>query len=276
VGTHSITALFNQNGVFGTSKSSASSVTISAAAASLIPTVTAVNWDATQTSAVASVVGGSGQPGGTVTFLDGGSILGTVSLGANGNAVLTIAAAKGEHHIYASFAGNASFAPSVSPVLEESSPVGTQGFTLVADKVSLDDSESLLLQANAMGGPSDEIRLACASLPHGYSCAFAPPSLAGSGTSRLTIELAATSSNAAHAKGLAILPQFALALCFVAGFARTRKLGLLVLFVCISTGWLACGTAKAPARNSVVTVTATQQQGSSSVVRSVQVVVHLH
>ncbi|WP_159450493.1 Ig-like domain repeat protein [Bradyrhizobium mercantei] len=69
----------------------------------------AVTFTATATSS-------GGTPGGTVTFKDGGSVLGTIALSGAGVATFTSSALTlGSHTITASYGGSASFAASTAP-----------------------------------------------------------------------------------------------------------------------------------------------------------------
>jgi len=73
----------------------------------------------TFTATVRASVPGSGLPGGTVTFKDGNSTLGTVTL-SNGAASLTTSGlGVGKHTIKADYSGNNVFLPKVSPPLQQ-------------------------------------------------------------------------------------------------------------------------------------------------------------
>src|SRR5207248_2217793 len=62
----------------------------------------------------------AGTPGGTVTFFDSNTTLGTASLDAGGKAVLTtVFRTVGSHTLTVVFNGTADFAPSRSPALQE-------------------------------------------------------------------------------------------------------------------------------------------------------------
>src|SRR5262249_45174409 len=66
----------------------------------------------------ASVTSPGGTPTGTVTFLNGSAVLGTVALDATGHATLSVSLAAGVHDLTAQYAGNASFAASSSDVAQ--------------------------------------------------------------------------------------------------------------------------------------------------------------
>jgi streptogramin lyase len=75
----------------------------------------------------ATVTSAAGTPGGTVTFFDGNTALGTASVDAGGHAVLATAfGTAGSHTVTALFNGTATFAPSRSAALQETvSPAAT-------------------------------------------------------------------------------------------------------------------------------------------------------
>ena len=69
-------------------------------------------------TATVAVAGGSGTPGGTVSFTDGATPLGSAGVGANGNASITTSAlGLGSHSIGAVYSGSAGYAGSSAPVL---------------------------------------------------------------------------------------------------------------------------------------------------------------
>jgi hypothetical protein len=75
-----------------------------------------VNQPATFTASVTP--SGAGQPAGTVTFLDGATVLGAATM-QNGTASLTTILATGSHAITATYSGDATFAASSSAALTQ-------------------------------------------------------------------------------------------------------------------------------------------------------------
>jgi hypothetical protein len=67
----------------------------------------------------ATVTSAAGVPTGTVTFLDGTTVLGTARIGTDGQAVLKVSLAVGSHALTASFAGTGGFADSTSAAVTE-------------------------------------------------------------------------------------------------------------------------------------------------------------
>jgi hypothetical protein len=122
-GSHSITAVYggdSQNAA-ATSPALSESVkqtTTTALTSSLNPAVAATS--VTFTVTVAGPSGATTPPGGTVTFSDGATTIGTATLNASGVATLTIATLNGgQHSITATYAGDASDLASQSVVLVE-------------------------------------------------------------------------------------------------------------------------------------------------------------
>jgi hypothetical protein len=106
--------------------------------ASPAPTTTALAVDLSapqvgQPVHLTVTVASAGTPTGTVTFFDGTSAIGTASLNAIGQAVLTTAfRTAGSHSLTAVFNGTADFAPSRSAALQETVNPATTTTTLTA------------------------------------------------------------------------------------------------------------------------------------------------
>src|SRR5205823_2498663 len=99
VGNHALTASFAGTGDFADSISAAvtgavnPAATTVALASSVTPAVT--GQAVTFTATVAAVAPGAGTPTGTVTFLDGTTVLGTAPVNAAGQAMLTVSLGAG-------------------------------------------------------------------------------------------------------------------------------------------------------------------------------------
>src|SRR5262249_54909894 len=123
LGNRSLTASFVGTGNFANSTSAAVAVTVNRAATAVALASSAnpaVAGQAVTFTAVVSVLApGAGVPTGTVTFQDGKVILGTVAVGAGGQATFTTTfAAAGGHAITAVYRGDPNFVGS-SQVLTE-------------------------------------------------------------------------------------------------------------------------------------------------------------
>ncbi|TLY51289.1 MAG: hypothetical protein E6K53_07880 [Gammaproteobacteria bacterium] len=118
VGTHSITAQYAGSGTYAGSTSNLVNQTVNAV---VLPSSTQLTVSPTTAAPgqaitfTASVSGSAGTPGGTVTFLDGATTIGTGTLDAVGVATLTTSAlAVGTHPITAQYAGSGTYTSSTS------------------------------------------------------------------------------------------------------------------------------------------------------------------
>ena len=277
VGTHNIVARYNANATFAASTSPVVVVTVTAAAAGLVHTITALAITDRGDGLRASVhtVGGD-IPSGEVIFIDNGDILGTGRTDATGTAILPMSQfAAGTHHLYASFSGTSPYAPSASPALLEQFPSGTPGFTLSISGNSIlltrGVSDSMVLTVVPVAGFRQLVQLACVNgVPAGYECSFSPSSL-HSGSSKLVIRpLTHTANRAGRGNGFQL--SFLIVVCSILiGVANRRNVRfLLVLLVLAMT---ACGnpSTSAEPQMMVLTIQATAVSGASAVIHSAQV-----
>jgi hypothetical protein len=142
-------------------------------------------------------------PTGQVLFAYGTTMLGTVTLDANGNATLqTSFSATGVYNITASYSGNGTDAPSVSNSLTET--VVTPGITAAVNPTSLSiqpgSSGQLVITITPIGGYTGTIDFSCGTVPAHVSCAFAPPTLTLSGAGPFTDTLTVSTNAAATAQ----------------------------------------------------------------------------
>ncbi|HEV8000773.1 MAG TPA: Ig-like domain repeat protein, partial [Planctomycetaceae bacterium] len=123
-GSHSITAVYQGDSNFTTSTSAAitqrvlkagTNATVSSSQTS-VPPGTPVTFTAT----VVSTAAGAGVPTGTVTFYDGSTVLGTMTLNGSGQAMLPKTwTTAGAHKIKVKYSGDANFDPIASAVITE-------------------------------------------------------------------------------------------------------------------------------------------------------------
>jgi hypothetical protein len=119
VGSHPVAAVYGGDARFAGSMSHALTQVVDKAATTTTIASSANPAAAGQTvTFTATVAGPSGTPTGSVTFMDGAYALGAAPLGADGSVKLAGSPlASGRRTITAAYAGDASFAPSVSPDL---------------------------------------------------------------------------------------------------------------------------------------------------------------
>jgi hypothetical protein len=144
VGNHAITAIYNTNGTFGDSLSATDSHTVErthTTTAISKPTNPSTAGQAVKfTATVKAVPPGAGTPAGTVTFMDGQTVLGTVQLSGDTASFTTSTLAVGQDMITAVYNGDDDFAASASPV-DTHEVTGSQAVTTIgaAPDVTLAD-----------------------------------------------------------------------------------------------------------------------------------------
>ena len=120
-GSHSVTAVYSGDSTYAGSTSSALAQTVNAALISTTTALTSSPNPSTYGQSVgftAFVGGSSATPTGTVTFLDGATILGSSTIDASGFAALAVSTlSAGAHNVTARYNGNSAFSGSTSPVL---------------------------------------------------------------------------------------------------------------------------------------------------------------
>jgi hypothetical protein len=290
-GAHSISARFNTNATFASSSSAAVSVVVQPASAILIPTFSAVSAvlqpAAGTLSLSAVVVAESGSPQGQVVFLDGGAVIGQATINSSGIATLNVpVSGSGQHIFHASFSGDARFAPSVTPDLENTLP-GTGGtFAMQVTPATMMLSGGRAegdIVVSTTGSLSAPVQLICTSgLPSGYSCNFEPSVLSGDGSSHFSITRTVSGRSlpaTGERKSRTLLP-FAIASTLLLGmiFAPAgRRAASLILLCMMGVGvFSGCGGLQAPvAKIQVITVQAISGVAQARSVQSAQIVLSI-
>jgi large repetitive protein len=165
----------------------------------------------------ATVSSSIGTPTGTVTFLDGATVLGSGTLTRGEVTFTTSSLAVGSYSITAAYAGDANFAAGVSSVLTET--VEDFSFSISSVSVTAPPSGTAVFgvtftPVNATTFPAS-VALAVSGLPAGATATFSPATLpAGSAatTVTLTVELPAATAALDRERGTGKLAPFALAL----------------------------------------------------------------
>jgi hypothetical protein len=283
VGTHTLNAVFNANGTFASSASSTVTVSVTPADSILHATsvILSVSTDpqTSRTISTAKVRSLSDIPGGSVTFMDSGAILGKASTDEGGTATLVLPAlSSGTHNLSASFQSSMPFAASVSPDYEEKWPASGPGFFLGlgANELVLDGQASIdvPIVITSISGFQQQVQLSCSDgLPDGYTCSFAPGTINGEGSSILTIRRALTSRTQASSLGIecALLGGlFLIGTVFVSRRPSCRYLALAVIVGCVS--WLgACGASSRDSREiRVLSIRASSGFGVTAIIHSAQ------
>jgi hypothetical protein len=238
VGTHVLTAVYSGDTTHLGSASAAVTVTV-LLGATKTQTVTmltssvdpaASGQSVTFTANVVAAAGSVAAPTGVVTFMDGGTVLGTKTLIGSGVASFsTSALSVGVHAITASYGGDANSVASVSAVLTETvtgAVTAGSGFSVSvtgAAKVGVGGVASLQVAVAPQTGYMQPVQLSCGDLPSEAACTFAAHTIpAGGGATTLQLTTMAPRSCAVADSGstTAGLP-----------FAGTTVAALLVLFI---------------------------------------------
>ena len=212
----------------------------------------AVTFTAAITPAVAGV---SAVPSGTITFLDGNTIVGTATVSA-GQATLAVSnLAVGTHSITAKYSGSSSFVPTVSSALTQTVMAGTSSFTLSASPtnptVHRGSSTTVALTLTPSNGYTGTVNLSCSGLTTGISCQFTPSSIRLSGVASVQLKLAATLSAASaapvpsHTNGIPLWTTGVFGFVLLEGMGTRRRRMTAVLAILAIVAMLAlvgCGS----------------------------------
>ncbi|GGG79126.1 Ig-like domain-containing protein [Edaphobacter dinghuensis] len=202
LGTHPITVRYAATQNFGAAESAVLNEVVQASSA--MATSTTLASSANPASAGQSItftanvvtVGQTLAPSGTVTFLDGSSVLGMAPLNGVGLATLTTSSlAPGSHTISANYAGSGATAASSSAPLTETvsgtSTLSPAPFTLTVagtPNVIAGEGVNLVITVAPRAGTIQPVQLTCDGLPAESACTFGTATLpANGGTTTLQI-----------------------------------------------------------------------------------------
>ncbi|MBT9330157.1 beta strand repeat-containing protein [Paracidobacterium acidisoli] len=290
-GTVVVTASQSGNGSYSPATPVAQTITVTQAATTTTLTSSSpsagVGASITFTAMVASTTGTV--PTGSVQFLDGSSVLGSVSLNAQGSAAYTTTSlAAGTHTIHAVYSGDANFSGSTGSVTQQITAAVTPSFTLTASPSTLNlaagQNAQSTITLTPSGGYSGTVTFSCTGVPQDSLCTFSPTTLTanGSNTPLTTTFIIATlghnhgtvsllhSGPGGSATGMlyGLLPGSLLALLL--GWQRkrlsasTRRVLWMLVLAIVASGGIACGVPMStPPGTSTVTIKAAASGGAS-------------
>jgi large repetitive protein len=240
VGTHSITAVYSGDANNGGSTSNAVVITVNAWATTTVLAASATQIGAGQPLALVAVVNSAGGAvTGTVTFVSGGTTMGTGTVGVGNSANLNFGnLSAGTYTITAKYSGDTNDAPSTSNAVTVT--VGpTQDFTVQLSPASLSiptkEYGMTTITLTSENGFTDTIALGCSSLPFSVTCNFSTNDITlpanGSTTVQLTVDTNSPLTGGGQAKNEMPLQHSGLlaacalpgAVFFGLGFWRFRK-----------------------------------------------------
>jgi hypothetical protein len=187
--------LLNRTGKLVSTPALDASKTALKASASTVATGASVTFTATVTSTAIATI-----PTGAVSFLDGTTALGTGALSSGAVATFsTTKLAAGSHSITAVYAGDGTFATSISTAITITVGGGSSGdFTLTATPTSATaakgSSATTTISVAPTGGFNQQVSFACSGLPTGASYSFSPATVTPSGTAASTTTLTISTS----------------------------------------------------------------------------------
>lgn len=255
----------------------------------------------TLAATLSPTVAGRPTPGGTITFYDGSTQIGSASAGSA--SMTTSQLSVGSHSITAAYSGDSNFNPNTSAPVAVTVSALPPDFSFTTSGTTLNvpkgQSANLTMTVAANASLAASVTFQCAGLPSEATCAFSPASLSlpagSSGTATITIATKAASSNAlsrAQIRGITTLGGIAAAgLLFL--FCPRRRIGWMLLIVgglvmVISGGLIGCSGSSSgptgpktpsdpgtPTGTTNVTVTATAVAGSTTIQHSVIVAVNV-
>jgi len=192
-----------------------------------------------QTVTLTATVSSVGTPTGSVTFLQGTTVLQTVTLPASGVVTYTTAALSlGAYPYTAKYSGDTNYAGSTSNVVT----VDVDSFTISASPTTLSvvpgQAAQTTITITGQGPAAQTITYSC-SAPSMLGCAFTPLStnLPAAGTATVTLSVAAVATTSSlktssHAYELAWVP-FGMLLALGLRARRRSKLSLLSAVLCL-------------------------------------------
>jgi hypothetical protein len=210
IGSHSITASYG-----GDSSNSAATSAVLTEVVGKIPTVTTITASGlaellhTGVTFTANVTAPSPNATGTVTFMEGTTVLGSSPLSANGGVVVTLSTnanaafattslATGLHQIVAVYSGDSNFAPSTSApapnTVEDFTNTNTGAAT---QNMFPGDSTTYKFTLAPVSATTflDDVTVAIDGLPAGSTYTFTPSTItAGSGSTDITVTVQTSSS----------------------------------------------------------------------------------
>lgn len=257
-GSHSITANYSGSMRFVSSVSAAIVVMVGEPAS--VTTVKSSVNPSTVAQAVtftANVTGIGGTPTGILTFLDGGTTLGSQQLDGAGSASIVVSSfTAGTHQITAQYGGSSSFQPSTSAILfQQVSGINPPGGDYVLDAtpasatVNPGQSATFSLTLATTGGFNGIVNFACQGLPANSQCQFSPQSVDTSkpvGPVTLTMMTSGPSAAIAsgHSHSLVSLVASTAALfglVLMCGTRKRRNLILCLIGTAVIVGSVSCG-----------------------------------
>jgi hypothetical protein len=286
-GTHTFTAGYQANGEFAASTSSILSLVADpspVAATTLSLSAPTDMQNAAPLNFTAQMASTGGVPTGKVAFYDGSVFLGDAGIEQSGMATLEVAAViPGNRYITAVYSGSGRFGRSASALLVSEPSAGPKDFALYLSSASevVPEGGTAQLQVTfaPLPGFNQEVHFNCNSSMAEISCVFQPASLAGGGTSQMTLVASPQAALVSSSRWPAVWPAAScLGLLILAASTKRRKrMVLTILGLLLLAAALGCGAraAKTPTALTVGVTASSAQQNGVAVTHSVNLQVVL-
>jgi hypothetical protein len=159
------------------------------------PTVSAGS-PVTLTSVLQPAINGSAAPAGTISILEGATVVASASINGRVTYITVPNVASGTHTYTASYGGDASYAQMYYGKVTVTAGSGGQDFTISAtpssQTVTAGSGTSYTTTVSAVNGFTGTVNLSVSGLPSGATGSFNPASVAGSGNSTLSVSTGST------------------------------------------------------------------------------------
>jgi hypothetical protein len=197
VGQHNITAVYSGDTDDAGSTSAAVTITVTAYTTQTVLAASATQLGSNQPlSLLTTTTSSSGAAvTGTITFMNGGTTLGTASIGANSSATLNLTLAAGSYTITAQYSGDTNDSPSTSnavtvtvgQAVDFSEQLAPTSLTIPTTQYGI-----TTIALNSEDGFADTVALGCSSLPFSVTCNFSSNDVTlaanGSASVQLTVD----------------------------------------------------------------------------------------
>jgi probable HAF family extracellular repeat protein len=291
LGTYTFTTAFAGNTDFLAGTSNPVSVNVLPATTTTVlsasPNPAPLGANVTFSATVSSL---AGTPQGSVSFEDGGVLIGTGTLASGVATFSTNTLAEGSHNIVATYAGATAYAPSTSATVVEI--IVDFGISASPDSRTLYTGEAATytVSVTADSGFNLPVSLACSALPANTTCTFSPANISGgSGVFTLTVQTTAPSQTQTafrFSAGYRVVALAGLFLVFIPRRLRRFRKGWPLLLTVVA--FLAAGTAitgcsgprslvgGTPVGAQTITITGTAAAGSQTVSHQTSVTLNVN
>jgi hypothetical protein len=164
------------------------------------PNPTVFGESVTLKANLSAVAPAAGMPTGTVSFVDGSKVIGSVTLNGGLATFTTTSLSAGSHSLMVSYAGDISFTGMTSSAVAEVVNPASLTLSALQNTVTIAQGKtgSAGLQLTSQGSLSGPVSFACSGLPALSQCAFSPASVAASAVpAKLSVTITTTGAQMA-------------------------------------------------------------------------------